>query len=96
VSIVETTTFRLAPGVDEGAFLAADKRVQTELVPTQPGFVRRTTAHRGNDWLVVTLWWSEAQAAAFEAMAAGHPAQAEFDAMLEPGSLVRRRFETLD
>ena len=44
MSIVEIATFTLAEGVADDAFLALDRRVQTELVPNQPGFMRRTTA----------------------------------------------------
>ena len=66
MSIVEVTTFRLAEGVTDESFLALDRRVQTELVPNQPGFLRRTTARHGEDWLVVTLWSSEDAAAAFQ------------------------------
>jgi heme-degrading monooxygenase HmoA len=96
MSIVETTTFRLHAGTDQAAFLALDRRVQTELIPNQPGFVRRTTAFRGDDWVVVTLWGSEADAAAFESVAAGDAIQAQFDALVEPGSLQRHRYDTLD
>ena len=96
MSIVETQTFRLAPGADVTDFLASDKRVQTELVPNRPGFVRRTTAHRGEAWLVVTLWGSEDAAAAFEEVADGHPVQTEFLSHLEPDSISVHRYETLD
>jgi hypothetical protein len=96
VSVVEATTFRLAAGVSPDAFLVLDRRVQTEFAYHQPGFVRRTTAHRGADWIVVTLWASEADAAAFESLGATDSLQAEFDALLEPGSLARRRYDTLD
>jgi hypothetical protein len=96
VSVVETQTFRLPAGADPAALLASDKRVQTELVPNQPGFIRRTTARRGDAWLVVTLWGSEDAAAAFGTLAGGHPVQAEFLSHLEPGSLEVHRYETLD
>jgi hypothetical protein len=96
MAVVETTTFRLAPGVTRDAFLALDRRVQTELVYQRPGLVRRTTAQRGAEWLVVTLWNSEAEAAAFASAVATEPLQAEFDALLEPGSVERRRYDTLD
>ena len=79
--LIENLTFRLASGVDEDDFLEADRKVQTELVPNLPGFVRRTTA-RGEDggWLVVTLWGS-----ADDANAA--PAASEFMALLDPASV---------
>jgi len=46
MSVVETTSFRLALGANEDAFLALDRRVQTEVIPNHPGFIRRTTARR--------------------------------------------------
>lgn len=65
--IIEHRTFRLAEGVDEGAFLEADRRVQQEVAVFQEGFVRRTTARGGDGaWLVETLWWDEACAEAAE------------------------------
>lgn len=96
MSVVQITTFRLADEADEAAFLASDKLVQTELVPNQPGFLRRTTARQGRHFVVVTLWWSEAQAAAFEELAKGHPLQVAFDSHLESESLLTSRYETLD
>ena len=76
--MIETTTFRLAPGTDEVAFLEEDRRVQTSVFYQQPGFIRRTTA-RGPDggWIIITLWRSEADAdavaadSAFTALLAG-------------------------
>ncbi len=96
MSIVEITTFRLADGADEAAFLAADKLVQTELVPNQPGFIRRTTAHRGRGFVVVTLWGSETDAAAFATVAQGHPVQAAFESHVDADSMLTSRYDTLD
>ena len=96
MSIVEITTFRLAEGVSDGSFLALDKRMQTELVPNQPGFVRRTTARHGEEWLVVTLWASEDAAAAFQRAVEGDPLQLEFEHAAEAGSLHLTRYTTLD
>jgi heme-degrading monooxygenase HmoA len=96
MSIVEVTTFRLREGVSDGSFLALDKRLQTELVPNQPGFLRRTTARHGEDWLVVTLWAADEDAAAFQRAAEGHPLQAEFAQALEAGTLHLTRYTTLD
>jgi heme-degrading monooxygenase HmoA len=96
VSILEITTFRLAEGVADDAFLALDKRLQTELVYRQPGLLRRTTARHGEDWAVVTLWASDDAAAAFQRAAAGHPLQAEFERDVEAGSLHLTRYTTLD
>jgi heme-degrading monooxygenase HmoA len=96
VSVVEITTFRLAEGVADEAFLVLDRRIQTELVPNQPGFLRRTTARHGEEWLVVTLWASDAAAAAFQRAAEGDPLQVEFVHAVEAGSLHLTRYETLD
>jgi heme-degrading monooxygenase HmoA len=96
VSVVEVTTFRLRAGVPDDAFLALDKRLQTELVPNQPGFLRRTTARRGGAWVVVTLWGSEADAATFESATAGHELWRAFGDHIEPDSLRSTRYDTLD
>ena len=89
--------FRLVAGADVAAFLAADRAVQTEFIPNQPGFVRRTTA-RADDggWVVIELWGSAEEADAAGALAADHPVVAAFDAFVEPGSSARRRYTTLD
>jgi hypothetical protein len=96
VSVVETLTFALVDGTDVEAFLASDRRVQTELMPNHPGFLRRTTARQGDEWLVVVLWATQAEATAFDEVAAGHPVQIEFARHLEWSSVVMHRYETLD
>ena len=96
MSVVEITTFRLAEGVSDEAFLALDKRVQTALIPNQSGFLRRTTARHGRDWLVVTLWWSDDDAASFARETEDDPLQREFTRALEAGTLHSTRYETLD
>jgi heme-degrading monooxygenase HmoA len=96
VSIVEITTFRLAEGVTDDAFLALDKRLQTELVYSQPGLVRRTTARHGEDWAVVTLWASEETAAAYQRVVEGHPLQVQFERDVEAGTFHLTRYTTLD
>lgn len=94
MSIVEITTFRLAADADSGDFLRADRDVQSELFSPAPGFLRRTTA-RGADgeWVVVTLWRSEADA---DAMDAEHPTARAFARLVEPASLIVRRYTPLD
>jgi hypothetical protein len=86
--LLETTTFRLADGVDEADFLAADEALQAELSP-RPGFVRRTTARgEAGEWLVLAMWWSPAEA---DAAPAAMP-----EGLVDPGSVRRGRFQTLD
>ncbi len=94
--IVEITTFRLAEGVSDESFLDLDRRVQTELVPNRPGFMRRTTARHGDDWLVVTLWASDDDAGAFQRAVEGDPLQLEFEQAAEAGTLHLARYTTLD
>ncbi len=96
MSIVEVTTFRLAEAFSDDAFLALDKRVQTELVPNRAGFLRRTTARHGEEWLVVTLWANEADAAAFQRETEDHPLQVELARAIEAGTLHATRYTTLD
>jgi hypothetical protein len=95
--IVEILRFRLAAGVDESVFEAADKRVQTEFAYQQPGLVRRTTA-RGRDgsWMVIDVWGSDADAdRAGEHW--GQDAVTEvFTRLVDVASLTSERFETLD
>jgi hypothetical protein len=94
--VVDVTSFRLATGTDEDQFLALDRRWQTELVPNRSGFVRRTTARRDGDWVVVTLWATEADAVAFESDTAGDDVRRAFEAALVPGSVRAARYDTLD
>jgi len=93
--IIEHRTFRLADGVDEGAFLEADRRVQQEVVVFHEGFVRRTTA-RGDDgrWLVETLWYDAAcaEAAAGERTEAGRA----LDTCIDLGTQEVVRWSTLE
>ncbi len=96
MATIETTTFRLAPGTNEEAFLALDRKVQTELVYLQPGLIRRTLARRGDNWLVVTVWASEQHAADFAAVANADPTQMGFDGHLELGSVHIARYDTFD
>jgi heme-degrading monooxygenase HmoA len=94
--VVEVTTFRLAEGIDEEAFLSADRRWQRELVPNQDGFVRRTTARRHGAWVVVTLWATEEAARAFDADTTEDDVRRTFTEMMEQASAHTARFDTLD
>jgi hypothetical protein len=86
--LLETTTFRLADGVDEAAFLAADEALQADLSPRR-GFVRRTTARgEAGEWLVLTMWWS--------AQVADEAPPAVPSDLVDPASVRRARFSTLD
>ncbi|MBV9252798.1 MAG: hypothetical protein JO054_01085, partial [Actinobacteria bacterium] len=94
--VIETLTGRLADGVDEEAFLEADRRFQTEFVPNHTGFVRRTTARGAADdeWLVLTFWYSAEDADKSARLAKVDAVASSFLDMLEDRQL--QRFETLD
>ncbi len=93
--IIEHRVFRLAEGVETEQFLEADRRLQEEVAVFRPGFVRRTTARASDGrWLVETLWDSEADADA--AAALDDDVSARFAELMDPGSVVVERFETLD
>jgi hypothetical protein len=97
VAVIETQTFRLAHGADVADFLAADKRLQTELMLRKPTFLRRTTARGADgDWLVVALWGSQADADASNAHVDRHPARVDFMALVDESTITWRRYETLD
>jgi hypothetical protein len=97
--LIETATFRPVEGTDDDALLAADYRCQTEFANVQPGLVRRTTARSEDEpggWLVLTFWRSAADADAADAAASNDPAASAFAALVDPASLTRRRYTTLD
>ena len=95
--MIEIRVFGLRPEVSEEEFLAADKRVQSEFSPFQPGFVRRTTARGSNaqSWLVLSLWSSGDALDRALAAATSDPAASAFDALIDPATARTARFEEL-
>jgi hypothetical protein len=100
MAVIETMTFRLAGDGDEGAFLAVDKRLQTEFAYQQPGLVRRTTARgvgqRAGEWIVVDLWESAAAADACARLWDGDPLAQEMMGFVDRASVDVRRYADLD
>jgi hypothetical protein len=95
--VIETTTFQLAPGADEAAFLDADKTAQTEFAYQQRGLARRTTARGdGGEWIIVTLWDTRADAEAAAARAVDDPAMQALHALVDQPSLRVARYIELD
>ena len=83
---IELLTFRLADGVDEATFLTADARAQTDVYYQHPACVRRTTARSADgEWLVTTFWSPE-----------GSVDDDGLGAFMDPASVRRARYETLD
>jgi hypothetical protein len=95
--VIETLRFELRSGADEGAFLAADKRLQSAFAYHQSGLLRRTTA-RGEDsgWLVVSLWDSPASADAGDPLRADHEACRAFVSFIDRATLRSDRYQELD
>lgn len=97
-SMIEVNTFRLAEGVSDDEFLAADKRIQIEHSAFRPGCLRRTTA-RGAEpgqWLVLTLWAS-AEAADYGADAIREDELGSaFLALIDGASSTTQRYFELD
>ena len=55
--LIEVRTFRLAEGVDDAAFRAADAEAQVRAHLAR-GIVRRTTARDSDGrWLVLSFWY---------------------------------------
>jgi hypothetical protein len=95
MAVFELTTFRLADGVDEAEFLAADEAFRTGFLYQQPGLARATTA-RGDDgeWLIAVLWADDASADAAAAITA--PEVTALDALTAPGPRAQRRYTLFD
>jgi len=95
--VIETLTFRLAPGGSRDDFLAADRAWQTELIPNRAGFIRRTTASSDDGrWLVTTFWWTRPDAEAFVTEAASDEIGRRFFGLVDPETIERNLYTTLD
>jgi hypothetical protein len=95
--VIEIMRFRLPPGADQAASLAADRRVQQEFACQQPGLLRRTTA-RGEDggWIVIDLWRSLADADACDVRWERDEAAQAFMSLLDRSSVAVERYQELD
>ena len=89
--------FSLVEGADETAFLACDKRVQTDYAYQQPGLLRRTTARgeRGS-WAVIDVWASADAADVCDSRWATDPLGQEFMSFVDPATMRTARFFELD
>ena len=95
--MIEVTTYRLAAGVEDTAFVQADAAAQVGLFNLRPGLLRRTTA-RGDDggWVTITLWGdADAASAAAEVCADDPLALAVLD-LVDTSTLEVRSFHELD
>ena len=95
--MIEILRFRLAADAGEAAFVAADRRVQHEFAPRQPGLLRRTTARgRDGDWIVIDRWRSAADADACDARWEHDEVTQAFMSLLDRSSVAVERYDELD
>ena len=95
--MIEIMRFHLAADADEEAFLAADRRVQSDFAYRQTGLLRRTTARGGDGaWLVIDLWQSARDADATAGKWANDPVTATFMSFVDPATIETERYDTLD
>ena len=88
--------FRLLSDADVHAFIEADARAQMDFFYQQPGLARRTTSRNGDDWLVLTLWGSEADADACLAASSSDGAYEAFESFIDPTSVEVKRYFGLE
>lgn len=100
VAVIETMTFRLIDGAEDAAFLAVDKRLQSDFAYRQPGLVRRTTGRGQGDvvgeWIVIDLWRSAEDADHAATRWDDDSTAQEFMSFVDPPTLEVRRYTDLD
>ncbi len=93
-------TFRLVDGAEDAAFLAVDKRLQSDFAYRQPGLLRRTTGRgqgeRAGEWIVIDLWYSAEDADNSATRWDDDPTALEFMSFVDSSSLEVRRYTDLD
>lgn len=93
-SVIEVVTFNLKPGVTAEEFAPIDKRVETQHVSKQPGFISRESAAGSNGERVAIVHWrsikdAEASMASFEKA----PAAAEFMTKIDAATMSMKRYQ---
>jgi hypothetical protein len=95
--LIEINTFRLADGVSDDVYLAADERVRTGFVYHQPGIVRSTTCRAENgEWAVILFWASDEEADSAAAKVGDSPEYRELGGLIDQSTLQQRRYTTFD
>ncbi len=93
---VEVSQFRLVPGSDEEAFLAAAGQTQSGFLGKQAGYLGRDLLRaEDGSWMdIVRFEDDEAARAAFRGFAA-HPDVKAFESMLDVGSVSTTRWSVV-
>jgi hypothetical protein len=95
--VIEILRFKLAPGVDEAEFLAANKRLQMDFAYQQPGLLRRTTARgAGGEWVVIDLWRTWADADRCDTRWGKDEVSAHFQTLVDRSTVQVHRYSELD
>lgn len=88
--VAEIVTFRLRPGTDPAAFLAA-AAATASAVRAAPGFLRRSLTEDGaGGWTDRVEWASRAEAEAAAAQVMADPAFAPFAALIDMDTMAMR------
>jgi hypothetical protein len=91
--VIEIVTVKLKSDVTVTQMDAVDHEIGTNLIANRPGFLSRESAP-GSDhsWLAIVRWRSTADADASMESFSSAPIAAKFMALIEPGSLVMKRY----
>lgn len=92
---VEVVTFTVRADVDPARFATVDAAVGREYVSQQAGFVRRTTAHTGDAWVVIVTWADVQSAQASMDRYETAPAAAEQLSLMQDGTFSMTRFDVV-
>jgi hypothetical protein len=93
-SVIEVVTFKLKPGITPEEFAPIAKRVETQHVARQPGFISRESAAGPNGEMLAIVHGrsikdAEASMASFEKA----PAAADFMAKIDASTMTMRRYQ---
>jgi len=92
--VIEVVTLTLKSGVSHAEFAPVDQAVASEHVSRQPGFVSRESAAGANgEWLVIVHWRSVADADASMASFSSAPAARKFMSLIDPATMVMKRYQ---
>lgn len=93
--IVVTQTFKLLPGADREAYLAADKAMQEGVFHQMKTFIRRTVAFNEDlgEWLIVSFFWDDENDLEMHAPSfAAHPLVQACGEFVDPATVAGRSY----
>ncbi len=94
--MIEVSKFRLRADIRPEDFLERNADYQQRFVYQQEGLVRRTVASGlDGEWIAITWWRSMRDATASASSASTSPVADDFNALLEPTSIVSEYFKEL-